>query len=118
MAVKVVFNEVDEFLEELGRDGALERIDEDIVRVTGVQKTSKFSPNIKNLFIKSTYRANGTVVELSRFLGDLWSLHEKQDKKVVDKYNEYMAIIRKYCEDHKLDCRSGAFEVVGDEVQV
>lgn len=106
--MKVKFNQVEEFCEELEKDAPL--IDRQIVRCSKLWETSKLSPNIRHLSFLATCTVKGQLVELRRYCGDIWGINLEADERVEDKAKETNKTIDKVCGLLKLEVRAGHIE--------
>ncbi len=104
--MKVLFNDVGEFLEELAKDTP----DRKIVRITNLFKNSSFSPNIKLLSVIASYTVQGQLVRLERYCGDIWEINEEQDNKIYERAQKVHAEIKEKCEEIGCEVRAGSIE--------
>lgn len=72
---KVVFNNIDEFLQEITD----RKPDRKIVRVTYLTKPSVVTPNIKHLSVSATCTIDGELVEYVEHCGDTWGIKDNDD---------------------------------------
>lgn len=101
----VKFNDVDEFCEELARDGP----DRDIVRLTYLFKTSRLSPNIRHVLVVATCTVQGQIVRLERYVGDVWGL-SATDEEVMEKALQTKNRLHERCKKLNLNVRAGVLE--------
>ena len=101
--MKVAFNSAEEFLIELEKEGP----ENNIVRTSFMQKPSSISPNIKLLFVVSTFVADGQLIEYMEFCGDLWGMSEEKDSEIVEKGKERLVKIETRCQELGYEIRSG-----------
>ena len=114
----VKFNAVDEFIEELKKSQPWPRI----VRLTYLSRQSSVSPNIRHLFVVSTFVATAwlspdkpieTLVRLDKFCGDTWGLNTEEDKKVQEQAEVVVKQIEDACREVGYEVRAGVFEEAG-----
>jgi len=106
--MKVTFNQVEEFIDELERDAG--KVDRGIVRCTKLFEASRLSPNIRLVSIFSTYSVDGQVITLTRFCGDIWGINKEKDGEVIAKADEYLKSIEEACKRLELEVRAGALK--------
>lgn len=106
--MKVQFNEVEEFMEELDKDKT--KIDRGIIRTTIRYVNTTGSPNIKSVIACSTYSVEGQVIELNEYCGDVWGLNNELDKAVVNIAEKFMTLIEETATEYGLDLRHGILE--------
>jgi len=114
----VKFNAVDEFIEELKKSQPWPRI----VRLTYLSRQSSVSPNIRHLFVVSTFvvtawlstdKSVETLVRLDKFCGDTWGLNTEEDKKVQERAEVVVKQIEDACREVGYEVRAGVFEEAG-----
>ena len=103
--VKVVFNSVPEFLEEL----ALSKPSGKVVRLACKYQGSKLSPNISLVSVLANFICNGQLISLEAYAGDSWGLNNDHDKAVQERVARWHNDIEGKCRELGLEVRSGAF---------
>jgi hypothetical protein len=104
----VLFTEIDEFLEELGRDARAGAVRDRIVRVTRRFKPAESCPTLTHLSVVATYVARAQVVTLERHMGTLWGKSfEGQDAPVLEKAGQLVNRITSAAERLGLETRAG-----------
>lgn len=115
MNFKVKFNSVDEFLDELRKDGATDSISRKIIRATAQYTPNNMTSMIRLVSLVATYRRDDEVIELRRFCGDYWVNMESEGNKATgEKYETALAKIEEFCNKHNLDLRAGIYERMGE----
>lgn len=104
----VKFNSTEEFCEELRKDAF--KVDRGIVRVTNLFRVSGLSPSIRHLIVVATYSAEGQVVKLERYCGDIWGINKEADDKVLSKAQAFHDFIISTCQELCLELRAGTLE--------
>ena len=104
----VKFTEVEEFLEELGKDAP--QIDRRIVRTTFLFESSAISPKISHVLVIATYTIAGQIVRFERYCGDLWGLNETADQAIKDTGEKCQKEIEEACQRLGLERRAGVIE--------
>lgn len=104
----VTFNEPEEFLEELERDA--EHVYRRIVRVTRRWTASKVHPGIHHLELVATAVVKDQVVQLRRYVGDIWRM-KGQDQPVLNAADQKQREIEARCQAMGLEVRAGMMEV-------
>lgn len=106
--ISVLFNSVDEFIEEMIKDA--DKIERRIVRVTKSFESTSMSPKMCHVSVKCGYVVDGGLVELKRYCGLHWGLNNETDIKIMEKTEEIHKKIEKICNELKLEVRAGAFQ--------
>ncbi len=83
--IKVKFNVVAEFCQELKHDGDAGKVERGILRTTKLTQMSTISPNIHYVFALASYSVEGQIVEFRKFCGEIWHIRDDEDKKAWDK---------------------------------
>ncbi len=112
--LKVKFNLVDEFCDELKKDFGphLEHayeVNRRIVRVTGLTRPSSMSPNIRHHYVSASYSIQGQVIRLEQNCGELWGI-STTDKPVLDKEKEITDKLTQTIKELGLEQRAGILE--------
>lgn len=106
--VTAKFSDVTEFLEELGKDREL--VARRIVRVTGMTRGVKDSPNIRHLFVVATAlvtdELSETIIQLDAYCGQVWGI-ESQDAPVFAQTKKVQQQIQDGCQALGLEVRDG-----------
>ena len=101
----VKFSFQDEYIDEL----RLAKLEKPIVRLTNLQRQVKTMP-LRSLFVISTAKeANGDIIKLEQYCGQLWNI-DQEDKKVWDRVQIIHEHIKEACEALKLEVRAGIYE--------
>ena len=105
----IKFSFQDEYLEELKKA----KLEQPVVRLTNLQRLSeKFAP-LRHLQVISTAKAaNGDIIRLERYCGQLWGI-EREDKEVWGRAEQVHKEIKEACDFLKLEVRAGIFEEGG-----
>jgi len=106
--MKVTFNQVGEFIDELEKDAG--KVERNLVRCTKLFEPSRLSPTIRLVSIFSTYSVAGQVITLTRYCGDIWGINREKDNEVIAKADAYLKSIEKACKHLKLEVRAGMLE--------
>lgn len=106
--LKVRFNMVDEFCEEMKKDKDI--IDRKIIRVTQSFTPSHMTPNIRIVEVLASYSVSGQIVRLEKRCGEFWGVNTKSDQDVIDKADEVMKIIKDKAAKAGLQVRAGVLE--------
>jgi len=104
--MKVKFNNPDEFIEEMEKDG--QRISRNIVRLTTMRRISEKISALHFVSVIATYRVGDEIIELDAYCGNEWT--NKADDKVWNKVKEIYDKIQKACERLNLEVRAGFYE--------
>lgn len=104
----VKFNVVEEFCQELEKDVA--RVYRKIVRLTNQFRASRLSPMIQHVIVVSTYAADGQIIKLERYCGDIWGINQEQDDGVLEKASTIHRQIEEACAKLDLQVRPGCLE--------
>lgn len=117
----VKFNDLVEFLEEIGKTLPASKI----VRVTNLYTASSISPSIKLLSVVATARveflqeSGGTreeIIRLDRFVGDFWALEKPTESEaatqriLLEKAKAIQQKIEEYCTKIGLEVRAGIYD--------
>jgi len=106
--MKVRFNALREFLEELRKDAEVGAVEHKIVRVTKRFIVHSQVPSWEHLQVVATYLARGQVVTLERYVGILYGKDfEEKDQPVLDKANEIQERIERAARELGLEVRAG-----------
>lgn len=108
--LRVSFNSVDEFLEELKEEAKAGSIEGNVVRLSNLYTNSGISPNIKHVALVATFVSNSHIVRLDRYCGDYWGINQASDQETTDKTKEFGDKIEAVCKELGLEVRSGLFE--------
>lgn len=103
----VRFNAPEEFVEELARDA--DRVHRRIVRVTCRYSASRLSPNIHHLSVVASALVDGQVIQLERYVGDIWRIPE-EDGKVYAQRDQVMGELAQRLAALGLEVRAGVLE--------
>lgn len=107
MFLKVKFNSIEEFLDELNKEPPPDKI----VRHTNIFVCSKISAIFRMVFVVATYlNKHGQVVNLKHYCGDISTM--ENDSKVLDKAEGYHKNIEQYCQVNGLETRAGVLEAI------
>lgn len=106
--MKVTFNQVEEFIDELEKDAG--KVERGIVRCTKLFEASRLSPSIRLVSIFSTYSVDGQVITLTRYCGDIWGVNNGKDEEVIAKADQYLKTIEDACKRLGLEDRAGALK--------
>jgi hypothetical protein len=108
--ISVQFNDASEFCDEIEKE--YPNIVGSVVRTTRLYKTWTSTPNIRNLFVVSTFPTtlqdgNVCVIRMDQFCGSVWGLGHDD----IPETNAESAIqlIEKRCEKFNLEIRPGIF---------
>jgi len=104
--MKVRFNVVEEFLEELRLDGEAGAIADGIVRVTKRRTLDGKLPGLEHLQVVATYVARSQVVTLERYVGLLYG-SEHKDKRLWERADEIHSLIEQTAKELGLEVRAG-----------
>ncbi len=101
--MKVLYNSVNEFLEELQRDPPPDRL----LRTTRLRQSSGMGPiNLISVLVTYVNRL-GQVVELRRYVGDDWGPNFDSTKKAADLAENILTEIEQMAHRLGLDVRAG-----------
>ncbi len=107
--LKVKFNSVQEFCQELKKDAA--NVDRGIIRTTKLTQMSTMSPNIHYVFALASYSIQGQIVEFKKFCGDIWGVNKDADEEVYEKAEKILKEIEDLVQGIQgVDVRAGVME--------
>ena len=106
--MKVTFNQVEEFIAELGKDAG--KVSRGIVRCTKLFEAFRLSPSIRLVSIFSTYSVDGQVITLTCYCGDTSGINREKDREVIAKADGYLKSIEEACKRLGLEARAGVLK--------
>jgi len=107
----IKFNDPGEFIQELQRM----ELARPIVRLTCLRRNSeKYSPLTFVFVVVTTKAADGDILRLEHYGGQLWG-HKPEDEKTWAYITKVDAQIRKACQDLALEVRAGVLEPQGEK---
>ena len=105
----VKFSFQDEYIDELKKA----KLEQPIVRLTNLQRHSEKIAPLRHLQVISTAKAaNGDIIRLERYCGQLWGI-DREDKEVWERAELVHKEIKEACEALRLEIRAGIFEEGG-----
>lgn len=105
----VVFNSIEEFIEEMRKDAAVLAIRSGIVRATANYKATAISPNIRNVILTANYEARDQIIRLERHCGQVWvGIESKESDDTRRRWDDGMARIVAAAAELGVDLRAGA----------
>jgi len=102
----IKFHYPDEFIDELKK----EPLAKPVVRLTNLRRTSeKFAPLASLIVVATAKAADGDIIRLEHYCGQLWG-HKEEDEKTWALAKNIGDHIRDVCKNLKLEVRAGIYE--------
>ncbi len=107
--MRILFNQLEEFLDELAKDLSDPRADihRRMVRLTRRYIIGALSPNIRHVFVDASYQVNGQVITLEVYCGDLWGMTKGDDEEVYKQSDKFFEMVQEFCTAHGVEIRGG-----------
>ena len=101
--MKVLFNSVKEFLDELERDPPPDRI----VRTTRLRQQSGAQPFVSAFALATFVNRLGQVVELRKYVGEDWGPDFECSQKAKDLADRILTDVEQAARRHEMEIRAG-----------